>query len=98
VAIVREGKLVQEESIEELRSQHRRRAEIVFAHPLEEAIAIPGAEVLERDGRSLSLLVDLDPNDLLAFLAQWHVESVTIAPPSLNDIFAGYYESESTPR
>jgi ABC-2 type transport system ATP-binding protein len=98
VAIVREGKLVQEESIDGLRAQHRRRAEVVFAHPLGETIAIPGAEVLERDGRSLSLLVDLDPNDLLAFLAQWQVDSVTIAPPSLNDIFAGYYETESTRR
>ena len=96
VAIVRDGKLVQEESIEGLRAQHRRRAEVLFAHPLGETIAIAGAEVLDRDGRSLSLLVDLDPNALLAFLAQRQVESVTIAPASLNDIFAGFYETEST--
>ncbi len=94
VAIVRGGTLVQEESIDEMRSQHRRRAEVVFTQPLEPHAAIPGAEVLERDGRSLSLLVDLNPNPLLAFLAQQPVETVTIAPPSLNDIFAGFYETE----
>jgi ABC-2 type transport system ATP-binding protein len=94
VAIVRGGKLVQEESVEELRAQHRRRAKIVFTEPLDPDTAIAGAEVLERNGRSLSLLVDLDPNPLLAFLAKQPVETVTIAPPSLNDIFAGYYETE----
>jgi ABC-2 type transport system ATP-binding protein len=98
VAIVRGGKLVQEASIEGLRAQHHRRAEVVFAHPLDDRVELPGAEVLKRDGRTLALLVDLDPNPLLAFLAQCQVESVTIAPPSLNDIFAGFYETESTPR
>jgi ABC-2 type transport system ATP-binding protein len=96
VAIVRNGKLVQEESIEGLRSQHRRRAEIVFADSPAEDISIPGADVLERDGRAMKLLVELDPNPFLVFLGQQRVESVTIAPPSLNDIFAGFYETEST--
>jgi hypothetical protein len=81
-----------------LRAQHHRRAEVVFAQPLDDRVELPGAEVLKRDGRTLALLVDLDPNPLLAFLAQCQVESVTIAPPSLNDIFAGFYETESTPR
>jgi ABC-2 type transport system ATP-binding protein len=98
VAIVRGGKLVQEASIEGLRAQHHRRAEVVFAQPLDDRVELPGAEVLKRDGRTLALLVDLDPNPLLAFLAQCQVESVAIAPPSLNDIFAGFYETESTPR
>lgn len=98
VAIVRGGRLVQEESIERLRAQHRRRAEVVFVQPLSEEIAIPGAEIVERSGRTLSLLVDRDPNDLLAFLAAYPVESVTIAPPSLNDIFAGFYVAESRRR
>ncbi len=98
VAIVRDGKLVQEDSIDGLRAQHRRRADVVFAHPLGEQFVIPGAEVLQRDGQVLSLLVDLDPNPLLAFLAQWEIESVTIAPPSLNDIFAGFYQSEPSNR
>lgn len=94
VAIVRDGELVQEASIAALRSQHRRRAHIVLHHPLADDVAIPGAEVLERNGRSLSLLIELDPNPFLAFLGQWQVESVTIAPPSLNDIFAAYYALE----
>lgn len=98
VAIVRAGKLVQEESIDRLRAQHRRVAEIVLTQPLPEGTAIPGAEVVERADRRLKLIVDVDPNPLLEFLAQQPVESVTIAPPSLNDIFAGYYLSEPQPR
>jgi ABC-2 type transport system ATP-binding protein len=98
VAIVRAGKLVQEESIVRLRSQHRRRVEVVLFAPLPPGAVIPGVEVVSVEGRTLSLLVDRDPNPLLAFLAGRAVESVTIAPPSLNDIFAGFYQTEPQPR
>jgi ABC-2 type transport system ATP-binding protein len=98
VAIVRAGKLVQEASIVHLRAQHRRRAEVVLAAPLPAGTVIPGAEVVSVEGRVLSLLVDRDPNQLLAFLAGQAVESVTIAPPSLNDIFAGFYQTEPQTR
>ncbi len=98
VAIVRAGKLVQEASIQDLRAAHRRRAEVVLRAPLSPGMAIPGAEVLRGEGRTLSLLVDLDPNPFLRFLAEQPVESVTIAPPSLNDIFAGYYVRETERR
>ncbi|HET9658794.1 MAG TPA: ABC transporter ATP-binding protein [Thermomicrobiales bacterium] len=95
VAIVRAGRLVQEATIQALRSQHRRRAEVVLSTPLPPGVAIPGAEVLSAEGRMLKLLVDLDPNPLLGFLAELPVESITIAPPSLSDIFAEYYVQES---
>ncbi len=98
VAIVRGGRLVQEASIQDLRSQHRRRAEIMLARPLPSETTIPGAEVLSIEGKTLNLLVDLDPNPLLGFLADLPVESITIAPPSLNDIFAGYYVQTSERR
>jgi len=98
VAIVRGGRLVQEASIQDLRSQHRRRAEIMLARPLPFETTIPGAEVLSIEGKTLNLLVDLDPNPLLGFLADLPVESITIAPPSLNDIFAGYYVQTSERR
>jgi ABC-2 type transport system ATP-binding protein len=98
VAIVRAGRLVQEASIQALRAQHRRRAEVVLARPLPPDAVIPGAEVLSVDGRTLRLLVELDPNPLLGFLAELPVESITIAPPSLNDIFAEYYVQEPARR
>lgn len=98
VAIVRAGRLVQEDSIRELRARHRRRAEIVLAQPLPPGTTIPGAEVRSCEGRTLQLLVDLDPNPLLAFLGALPVDSITIAPPSLNDIFAEYYVQESARR
>jgi ABC-2 type transport system ATP-binding protein len=98
VAIVRAGRLVQEASIQALRAQHRRRAEVVLARPLPPDAVIPGAEVLGVDGRTLRLLVELDPNPLLGFLAELPVESITIAPPSLNDIFAEYYVQEPARR
>lgn len=98
VAIVRAGKLVQQAPIQELRAAHRRRAEVVLQRPLAPDTRIPGAELLSSVGQTLSLLVDLDPNPFLAFLAGLPVESITIAPPSLNDIFAGYYVRETEQR
>lgn len=98
VAIVRGGKLVQEESIERLRAQHRRRAVITFAALPPDQTSLSGAELIASSGRTLTFLVDRDPNPLLGFLATQPVESVTIAAPSLNDIFAGYYQPEPQTR
>jgi ABC-2 type transport system ATP-binding protein len=98
VAIVRAGRLVQEASIHDLRSRHRRRADLVLAKALPPGTTIRGADVLSIDDRALTLLVDLDPNPFLDFLAGLEVESITIAPPSLNDIFAGYYVQEPAHR
>ena len=68
---------------------------MVLVRPLPPGTTIAGAEVLSIDDRALTLLVDLDPNPFLDFLVGLPVESITIAPPSLNDIFAGYYVQES---
>ncbi|MCO5220591.1 MAG: ABC transporter ATP-binding protein [Thermomicrobiales bacterium] len=95
VAIVRGGRLIQDASIEGLRAQHRRRAVVVFRAPVPVGLEIPGAELLSTEGSTLELLVDLDPNPFLTFLATQDLASVTIAPPSLNDIFAAYYVTES---
>ncbi|HEU0114944.1 MAG TPA: ABC transporter ATP-binding protein [Thermomicrobiales bacterium] len=93
VAIVREGRLVAEERIAELRRRHRRIAHIAFAGPVPPALAnVPGCTVVARDGHWVEAAVDGEIRPLLAFLATQPVADLTLAPPSLDDIFMGFYD------
>lgn len=93
VAVVKGGRLVAEETVTGLKRLHRRRATVRFHDSPPPGIdVLPGATVIERDGRTVTLLIERDVNPLLRWLATADVEDVVLAPPSLDDIFMGYYE------
>lgn len=93
IAVVRSGRLVAEETVDGLKRLHRRRATVVFADEVPDRLSsLPGADVLERDSRTITMLIDGDVNALLRELAGVNVVDVTIAPPSLDDIFMGFYD------
>ena len=51
VAIIRDGQIVAEEAIDDLKHRHRRVAEVTFAgEPPPGLDLLPGIEVLQRDG------------------------------------------------
>ena len=51
VAIIRDGQIVAEEAIDDLKRRHRRVAEVTFVdEPPPGLDLLPGVEVLERDG------------------------------------------------
>jgi ABC-2 type transport system ATP-binding protein len=91
VAVVKSGRLVVEETVLGLQRLHRRRAVVTYAGD-PPATAPAGVTEIERDGRRVTYLVEDDPNPLLRALAAAGVEDVTIAPPSLDDIFLAFYE------
>ncbi len=94
VAIIREGRIVAEETIGELKSRHRRMAEIVFAgDPPLGLDTFDGIEVVERDGSRLVLSLDGELTPLLRFLGDRDdLIDLQLSPPRLEDIFLGFYD------
>ncbi len=92
VAVVRDGRLVAEETIAGLKRLHRRTAEVRFAGAVPDALAgVPFVTVIARDDRRAELALEGDINPLLRFLAAHEVDLLTIVPPRLEDIFMGFY-------
>ena len=99
VSIIRAGKTVESGTLAELR--HLTRTEISFAHdPAREAAvtAIPGVHDLVIDSGRVRFTVDSDHvAGVLPELARIEVQGLTVAPPSLEDLFLRHYGEELTP-
>ena len=92
VAVVREGRLIAEETIVNLKRLHRRTAEVVFAGPVPEGLSrVSHVTVVNCRGQRAELMVDGDVGPLLRFLAAADVVDVLLPPPRLEDIFMGFY-------
>ncbi len=94
VAVVRDGRLVAESTVADLKRRARRVAEITFAATVPDALAtLPGVGRITRDGQRVSLVVEGDVNPLLALLAAHQVVDLSIAPPRLEDVFMAFYDT-----
>ena len=93
VAIIRDGHIVAEEAIDDLKRRHRRLAEVTFAaDPPPGLDLLSGIEVLQRDGSRVVLALEGSMTSLLRFLAgRDDVVDLLLSPPRLEDIFLGYY-------
>ena len=93
VAIIRDGHIVAEEAIDDLKRRHRRLAEVTFAaDPPPGLDLLSGIEVLQRDGSRVVLALEGSMTSLLRFLAgREDVVDLLLSPPRLEDIFLGYY-------
>jgi ABC-2 type transport system ATP-binding protein len=95
VAIIRDGHIVAEEAIDDLKRRHRRLAEVTFGgEPPSGLDLISGIEVLERDRGRVVLALGGSVTALLHFLAgRDDVVDLLLSPPRLEDIFLGYYDT-----
>jgi ABC-2 type transport system ATP-binding protein len=95
VAIIREGRIVAEESIAAMKGHHRRIAEVTFAgEPPSGLDRLAGVDIVRRDGDCLVLSLDGSVTPLLRFLAgRDDVIDLLLPSPRLEDIFLGYYDT-----
>jgi ABC-2 type transport system ATP-binding protein len=99
VAIIRDGRIVADETIEELKRRYRRVAEITFRGEAPQTLdRLPGVEVVERDGQRLKVTLSGPPVSLLRYLAgRSDVVDLLLPPPRLEDIFLGFYRPSTEP-
>lgn len=94
VAIVRGGRLVEQDRIDHLRARAVRRVEFALRNGAESPPP-GGFHVRQQSGRRCSGAWTGDLGPLLAWLAQAPIDDVTIGPPDLEDLFLAYYGHEA---
>ena len=96
VAVVRGGELILEGAIAELTQRHRRTAEIRFAGAVPDSLAdLPRSTILRQDGSQVTIAIDGDVAPLVRYLAGTDMVDLLLAPPRLEDIFLGLYDTHA---
>ena len=97
VAILRDGRLIEQEKIDVLRRRAIRRVEIALipGRPMPRPPA--RLQLMHRDDDALKGTWTGPIDALLAWLAQAPVQDVSIAPPDLEDLFRAYYSEGHPP-
>jgi ABC-2 type transport system ATP-binding protein len=95
VAIIKDGKIIQLEDIENLRRKQLKKVSVEFEDPAEKTrFAIPGIEsILTTPDHLLSFMYSGTIEDLISFLSDKKLNNLTIEEPSLDEIFLHYYKN-----
>jgi ABC-2 type transport system ATP-binding protein len=100
VAIVRQGRIVADETLESLRSRAPRTVELVYRDEGTSANTEPphGLRPFRRQGRTWHCELDGPAQPLIQWAAQQAIDDVCISPPDLENVFRKYYEGPLEPR
>jgi ABC-2 type transport system ATP-binding protein len=88
VGIIRDGKLISTQTMEELTATEYKRVKATMAGD----ISIPGAESMQRHNGTIEFLYKGPADKLISTLAGYHVSNILIEDPPLEDIFMAYYQ------
>ena len=97
VGILREGRLVDEGTLAQLRHLSAQTVDVVFAGTAPAIDGLAGVQVERTAPNALRFEVARAPNELLAALAQHDVVSLTSRAPSLEEIFLHHYDTGDGP-
>jgi ABC-2 type transport system ATP-binding protein len=96
VGILRRGRLVVVDSVDNLRARALRRIDLTFAGdpPAAELAAVPGVREVQASGSTAHLVVEGSTADLIAALSPYRVEDVVSHEADLEEIFLAFYDDE----
>jgi ABC-2 type transport system ATP-binding protein len=94
VGIIRNGKMVAVDSVENLRKTLKRKLTFILSHDAG-SLTLPGAELLRQDGAEYTFIIHGDIRPVLKSLAELPVVTVTMPEPALEEIFIQYYKGEA---
>ena len=96
VGILRQGRLVDQGTLEELRHLHAQTVEVTFAGTAPALPTIPGVEVERSAANALRLEVSGDMGPVVQALAGHPIVTLTSREPSLEEIFIHHYDGSSS--
>lgn len=92
VAIIRQGKIVTQESIHALKEKRSRRLILEFKNSdSRQNMNLPGAKFIRQTGRQSVYLVEGDIGELLRALTKLPIADIIFPEPDLEDIFLDFY-------
>ena len=92
VGILREGRLVDEGTLAELRHLSAQTVQVTFDGPAPALGELPGVEVASKQGRTVSFEVSGSIEPLIATLGDKRVTALSTREPSLEEIFLHHYD------
>jgi len=93
VGILRDGRLVDEGALNELRHLRARVLEVAFGTESPTLPALPGTRTVRSGPRSLRIEVSGDVGPVLQELAKHPVATLTAREPTLEEIFLHHYDT-----
>lgn len=97
ISIIRDGRIVREGTLAELRGSARTTIHAVLERPAPQAVLASFGDV-HVDGSRLSATVESDRiGDAMAALVPYGLGSLTVEPPSLESLFLDLYQDDAAP-
>lgn len=99
VGIIRDGRMLATESVDELRARAIRRVEVRFGLQVPAAAfrSLPGVTDVRVEGAVLRCRLARDADGFIKAIARYPVQGIEISEPDLEDLFLTYYrEPEAT--
>lgn len=93
VAIIRKGKIIEIESIDNLKKNMLKNINISCKGGNPELLNIPGVVNLKSYSTHCSFLFEGDINQMITILSKYHIENISIEEPSLDEIFMHFYKN-----
>jgi ABC-2 type transport system ATP-binding protein len=97
IAILRDGRFIIEDTIENIRAKKYREVTIAFSGDTPSMTGAGDVEVVWQHENRMTLRVRGEAGALLRTLAQLDVTDISISEPSLEDVFLDYYRDGGTP-
>ncbi|WAH95485.1 ABC transporter ATP-binding protein [Arthrobacter sp. MMS18-M83] len=98
ISIIRKGKVVETNSLEEMRSRTRTNVSATLDDDPGALAALPGIADLRIEGNRVHFSVDAETlGDAMSVLARHGMSALTVTPPSLEDLFLQHYGEQHDP-
>ncbi|MGD9935607.1 MAG: ABC transporter ATP-binding protein [Dehalococcoidia bacterium] len=94
VGILREGKLVDVESVSHMKARAFRHVEVTFAGEMPGVLDSPTVREIRREGPVLEYEVTGEIDPLLKAIAPFHVLDLRTEQPTLDEVLMGYYRGD----